>query len=132
MPKKKVSNIKPLFGRRLKQYRVACGLTQDQVASVLNINRTTYTKYETSVSEPSYEMLGRMVSLFGIDFNSVLGEMDMCEGSIYDSKMPMFNLTKDEQNVIIAIRSFSADEKSVLNDKMAEILENRRKELVTG
>lgn len=131
MPKKKVSNIKPLFGRRLKQYRVACGITQDQVASVLNINRTTYTKYETSVSEPSYEMLGRMVSLFGIDFNSLLGEKDISE-VIYDSKLPMFNLTKDEQNVIIAIRSFSADEKSVLNDKMAEILENRRKELVTG
>lgn len=72
-----------------------------------------------------------MVSLFGIDFNSVLCEMDISE-VIYDSKLPMFNLTKDEQNVIIAIRSFSADEKSVLNDKIAEILENRRKELVTG
>lgn len=131
MPKRKCSNIDKNVGRRLKQYCVACGLTQEQVAAVLNINRTTYTKYETGVSEASYELLKKIVSLFGIDFNSLLGEKDISE-VIYDSKLPMFNLTKDEQDIIIAFRSFSADEKSVLNDKMAEILENRRKELVTG
>lgn len=131
MPKRKCSNIDKNVGRRLKQYRVACGLTQEQVAAVLNINRTTYTKYETGVSEASYELLKKIVSLFGIDFNSLLGEKDISE-VIYDSKLPMFNLTKDEQDIIIAFRSFADTEKNIFNDNIAEILENRRKELITG
>lgn len=132
MAKRKISKVDPVIGRRLKQYRVACGLTQDQVASILNINRTTYTKYETGVSEPSIDTLNRIVSIFGTDFNSVLGEKDMSEGSIYDSKLPMFNLTKDEQNIVIALRSFSDDEKILLNDKITEILENRSKILMSS
>lgn len=129
MAKRKISNVDPVIGRRLKQYRVACGLTQDQVASILNINRTTYTKYETGVSEPSIDTLNRIVSIFGIDFNSLLGEKDISE-VIYDSKLPIFNLTKDEQNIVIALRSFSDDEKILLNDKITEILENRSKILM--
>lgn len=132
MPKKKVSKVNPMYGRRLKQYRVACGITQEQIAEKLNINRSTYTKYETGVSEPSFDLLSRIVSIFGTDFNSVLSEKDMYEGSIYDSKMPMFNLTKDEQDIVIALRTFSDDEKSILNDNITEILEHRRKELTTG
>ncbi|MCH5297397.1 MAG: helix-turn-helix domain-containing protein [Ruminococcus sp.] len=129
MPKRKVSSVVPMFGRRLKQYRVACGLTQEQVASVLNLNRTTYIKYETGASEPSYEILCRIVSLLGTDFNSVLEESDKFEGSIFDTKMPLFNLTKGEQEIIIAFRSFSDEEKAVLNDKITEILIDRNKKL---
>lgn len=129
MPKRKVSTINPIFGRRLKQYRVACRLTQEQVASALNINRTTYTKYETGISEPSYEILSRLVSLLGTDFNSVLGESDMSEGSIFDTKMPLFNLTKDEQGIIIAFRSFSDDERNLLNNKITKILKDRNRKL---
>ena len=132
MPKRKCSNIDKNVGRRLKQYRVACGLTQDQIASVLNINRTTYTKYETGVSEASYELLGRIVSLFGTDFNSVLGEKDRFEGSVYDAKMPMFNLTKDEQRMVAAYRSFSDDEKTELNTRIDEILAERNRKLLNN
>lgn len=132
MPKKKVSKINPMYGRRLKQYRVACGITQEQIADKLNVTRSTYTRYETGVSEPSFDLLSRIVSIFGTDFNSVLSEKDMYEGSIYDSKMPMFNLTKDEQDIVIALRAFSDDEKSILNDNITKILEHRRKELANG
>lgn len=131
MPKKKVSNINPLFGKRLKQYRVACGITQEQIADKLNVNRATYTKYETGVSEPSLDILSRIISVLGIDFNSLLSEKDMREGGIYDNNMPMFNLTKDEQNIVIALRSFSDDEKIILNDKITEILKSRSRNLMS-
>lgn len=130
MPKRKCSEIDKNVGRRLKQYRIACGLTQDQVASVLNINRTTYTKYETGVSEPSQELLGRIVSLFGTDFNSVLGEKDMFERKVSDTQLTMFNLTKDEQYLISAFRTFSKDEKAELNKRIEEILAERKRKLL--
>ena len=58
------------FALRLKQHRELCRLTQQQVADILNINRTTYTKYETGVSEPSHEVLRKIVSIFGTDYNT--------------------------------------------------------------
>lgn len=130
MSKVKCSKIDKNVGRRLKQYRVASGLTQEQVASVLNINRTTYTKYETGDAEPSYEMLGRIVSMLGTDFNSVLGEKDRLEGSVYDAKMPMFNLTKDEQRIVAAYRSFSDEERAEFNAKIDEILAVQKENLL--
>ncbi len=127
MPKRKCSEIDKNVGIRLKQYRVACGLTQEQVASVLNINRTTYTKYETGVSEPSHELLGKIVSLFGTDYNAVLGSRDMFERDVFDMRMPMYNLTKEEQKVISAYRTFDADERAKLTDLIDEVLAERNK-----
>ena len=64
MPKRKCSNIDASVGLRMRYYRIQCGLTQQQVADALNINRTTYTKYETGVSEPSHELLGKIITQF--------------------------------------------------------------------
>jgi transcriptional regulator with XRE-family HTH domain len=130
MPKRKCSDIDKNVGRRLRQYRVSCGLTQDQVASVLNINRTTYTKYETGVSEPSHELLGKIVSLFGTDYNSVLGDVDTFERDVFDMKMPMYNLTKDEQRVISAYRTFDENEREILNKCIDEVLIERNKRFI--
>ncbi len=130
MPKRKCSEIDKNVGLRLKQYRIACGLTQDQVASVLNINRTTYTKYETGVSEPSHDLLGRIVSLFGTDYNSILGEKDCFESNVFDMKMPLYNLTREEQRIIAGYRTFDEEEKAQLNDKFLEILAERNRRLL--
>ena len=57
MPKRKISSVDASLGRNLLYYRKLAGLTQQQMAEALNINRTTYTKYETGDSEPSVEMM---------------------------------------------------------------------------
>lgn len=38
--------------KMLKSVRMACGLTQDDIAAALNINRVTYTNYERGNSSP--------------------------------------------------------------------------------
>lgn len=127
MPKRKCSEINQNVGRRLKQYRIACGLTQEQVASVLNINRTTYTKYETGVSEPSHDLLKKIVSVFGTDFNSILGEKDTFERNVFDMNMPMYNLTKDEQWLVSNYRVLTKEEKEALSNKLIELITERNK-----
>jgi transcriptional regulator with XRE-family HTH domain len=114
MPKRKCSEINQNVGRRLKQCRVACGLTQEQVAGVLNINRTTYTKYETGVSEPSHELLRQIVEIFGTDFNSILGGEDSFEHNVFDAKMPMYNLTRDEQQLVAFYRTMKTTKRKKL------------------
>ena len=85
MPKRKCSNIDASVGLRMRYYRIQCGLTQQQVADALKINRTTYTKYETGVSEPSHELLGKIVKMFGIDYNAILDNRDYFEKYLLDN-----------------------------------------------
>ena len=74
MPKRKCSNVNQSFGKNLVKYRKLCGFTQQEIADILNLNRTTYTKYETGVSEPSFEILKKIVAVYGVYFNEFLGE----------------------------------------------------------
>ena len=64
-------NASSYFSENLKKNRKNLGLTQQQVAAKLGIDRTTYTKYETGVSEPSFEMLIRLSQLLGISLEGV-------------------------------------------------------------
>ncbi|MCQ2515188.1 MAG: helix-turn-helix domain-containing protein [Ruminococcus sp.] len=130
MPKRKCSDINQNVGRRLKQYRVACGLTQEQVAAVLNINRTTYTKYETGVSEPSHELLRQIVEIYGTDFNSILAERGSFEHDVFDMKMPMYNLTRDEQQLIAFYRTMDDIEKRQVDEVLNSIVEERNRRLI--
>ena len=65
-------NMSKAFGNHLRQLRIKKGYTQEQVAKALGINRTTYTKYETGVTQPSLEQLKKLCSLFEIDYNTLL------------------------------------------------------------
>ena len=61
-----------MLGDTLKKYRKACGLTQADVASALNIGRSAYTKYETNVYIPNAEQLRKLSELFGVTANQLL------------------------------------------------------------
>ena len=43
------------IGARLKRYRKASGLTQEQLATTLEINLNTYVRYENDLRKPSTE-----------------------------------------------------------------------------
>lgn len=125
MPKRKSDALNLTIGQRLKKYRNACNLTQEQVSNILNINRTTYTKYETGVSEPSHDLLKKIVSIYGTDFNAILSDNDTFERDVYDGKLPMYNLTKKEQELVIGFRSLNEkQQKKLLENVFAYISEN--------
>lgn len=58
--------------KNLVYYRKLSGLTQQQVADQLYLSRSTYTKYETGVSEPSLSILRKIIDLFQVDYNTLL------------------------------------------------------------
>ena len=74
MPKRKIGSVDASLGRNLIYYRKLTGLTQQQLAEALNINRTTYTKYETGDSEPSVEMLRHISALLHVDIGVLMSE----------------------------------------------------------
>ena len=61
------------FGEHLRNLRkTKTDYSQQQMADLLNISRSTYTYYETGNSEPSYDKLKKLADIFDIDFNTIL------------------------------------------------------------
>lgn len=122
MPKRKCSNIDASVGLRMRYYRIQCGLTQQQVADALKINRTTYTKYETGVSEPSHELLGKIVKMFGIDYNAILDNRD------YD--MTLNVLTLSERAIIARYRSMSKEDQKKICEYIDMLYNEKAKKIL--
>ncbi len=60
------------FGENLRLLRISKGFTQAELARLLNIDRTTLTKYETGVTEPDLIKLEKLCYVLEIDYNTLL------------------------------------------------------------
>ncbi len=58
---------------RLKFARKECKFTQQQVADLLGVDRSTYAYYELGVSNPSIESLIEMSAIFNVDIRWLIG-----------------------------------------------------------
>ena len=59
------------IGKKLKELRKADGLTQTQLAEILNISRVNYTRYETDVSRPDFETLIAIADFYKISIDEI-------------------------------------------------------------
>ena len=60
----------------LKYYRHECGLTQQQVADRLKIERSTYTYYETGKTKPDINTLIKIAKVFNVNYIDLLKCID--------------------------------------------------------
>ena len=60
------------FGDHLRDLRKAMGYTQQDMADMLNISRSTYTYYETGKSQPSFQNLKKLCEILEVDYNKIL------------------------------------------------------------
>lgn len=60
------------FGDHLRDLRKAMGYTQQDMADMLNISRSTYTYYETGKSQPSFQNLKKLCEILEVDYNTIL------------------------------------------------------------
>ena len=65
-----------MFAERLKEMRLEKGLTQQQLADVLKVDRTTVLKWETDGREPSFAMLVQIARFFEVSCDYLLGNTD--------------------------------------------------------
>lgn len=60
------------IGEKLKQIRKSKGMSQEQLAAILNVNRNYLSRIENGKSEPTSGVLKRIAQIFNIDLNSLL------------------------------------------------------------
>ena len=61
------------LGTKLQKLRIEKGLSQDALAEILNIDRTTLAGYETGRREPCLMMLCTIADYFNVSVDYLLG-----------------------------------------------------------
>lgn len=121
MPKRKISSIDKSLGRNLTFFRKLEGLTQQQMADRLNINRTTYTKYETGDSEPSIEILKRIADVLDVNVSLLVSDESPLDSVSVADAMEFSSTLHGKVGVLRRqIAQLSPEELKQLNDELAE------------
>lgn len=93
-------------GERIRQLRKQTGYTQEQLAHVLNIDRSYYSRIESGKNGCSVDLLVRLSELFEVSLDYlVLGEYSQTSAE----KAERASLKEDVQDLIIHLKQFNAN-----------------------
>ena len=109
-----------LFGMRIRALRQQQNLTQQAVADLLQIDRTTYTKYEAGRVSPDQQGLVRLAEIFGCSVDSLLGVEGGQTVQVANTEDAPMSLTKEEQVLLQMFRQLSQEERSELAKTIQE------------
>lgn len=118
---------------KLRLYREACALSQQQVADALGINRTTYTKYETGSGNLKLDKLVKIAAIFNIPAETLLPESSdgirhIDKVSDCDlSEASFLQLSSEERGLIALYRTLSGSEKQKAAEMMSEMSKKHEK-----
>lgn len=75
----KEKTIKSRFSITLRHLRKSAGLTQEELAEIFNISRSTVAMYEQGFREPDIETLELIADYFTIDMDFLFGRTDITD-----------------------------------------------------
>ena len=93
------------FKDMLKHLREERGLSQDELARLTQLSKSTISMYENGNREPKFETLEVIADFFNVDMNTLL-----------DKKQPIMVLTQQEESHIKKYRQLDADGKEEIDD----------------
>ncbi len=103
------------FAVRLRQLRQQANLKQEDVAKVLNIHRTAYTKYETDYASPDQAGLRLLAELYHVSIDYLLGgEPDTVTAYVRDDTDAPLYLNVQELTLLQAFRQLPEERRNEL------------------
>ena len=60
------------FAENLRILRKSRGMSQDDLAKLVNVDQRTISVWERGICEPSYEILAKLCEIFNETFDSIL------------------------------------------------------------
>lgn len=61
------------IGSKIKELRIAKGLSQQQIAQRIGVNQNTFSRYENSIIHPSLEVLVLIADILEVTTDYLLG-----------------------------------------------------------
>lgn len=56
---------------RIKEYRIKLGLKQKDLAKILDVDRSTVTKWENNKSHPDFKLIPKIANVFSCDIGDL-------------------------------------------------------------
>ena len=64
------------FGNRLKHYRLEHNMSQQELASQLNVTSQAVSKWENNISEPDFQIIRKITELFRISYDQLFLDVE--------------------------------------------------------
>jgi transcriptional regulator with XRE-family HTH domain len=120
---------------RLRELRTKFGYTQNQIAKLLNIDRSTYAYYETGKTRPDVATLLVLSQIYNLSISELLADESVPKyvadrGYVSDyirgkkNSSHIYNLTTPEKDLVGAFRICSPEEQKHITDYVFRILRN--------
>ncbi len=114
------------IGENIRLCRKNCGLSQQQVATALGVDRTTVCGYESGRRQVRLTTITKLAQIFRVDVSEIL-PTETDESSVKDdpdftpSLKPIYSLTKDEQQLLISYRLLNSKGKKDILAKITKL-----------
>ena len=119
----------PELARQMRALRTVNHYTQQQIADILNIDRTTYTSYAISKNTPDIMLLDAVAKIFSVDIDFILhidtqnidtlcDEVEAYEANNDDCSL-VSKLSKEERELIGEYRILSEKDKRKVRKTIA-------------
>ena len=122
------------ISEKIKILRTKLGVTQKHIASILGVDRSTYTYYELGKTVPNWSMIKRIAKVFKISPYNLLEDDNKYIASDISSsskrRSNLYDLSNPEKKLVLSLRSLPEDErKKVMKsiDKILKTLENKKR-----
>ena len=126
-----------MLGDRLRAIRKEHGLTQQNIADVLGVDRTTYTVYEGGSITPSPATLVKLSQIYNVTVGYLIGveenhpELRKIPEEKQREKLlssdPISLLKKEEKELLLYFRVISDEEKRKIIDEMKALAQRSGK-----
>ena len=110
-------DAKLLLGTRLRKFRKENGYSQNHIANILGVERSTYTYYETGKTVPVIFDLMRLADLYSVSLDDLLGfHADSSDPLAFgDPRQPdKTTVRRKERYLSEAVQDLSAEERQLL------------------
>ena len=122
---------KNYIGERLKLLRKTCGYSQQNIANVLGIDRTTYSSYERGITIPDAELCFALSRIYNISPLDLLdAESRVFSDSGNNRSLFDFGSSTKDEDIFERVSKLSKDERqlicyfrSLTNEQRLEFIE---------
>lgn len=118
--------INNVLGKKLRNLRLENKMTQDDIAEILDMSRTSFSKYENGASTPPLSTLRKLAAIYNVSLNyliyddsaiiSVRDEGNTEAPDPSEAVSSFTQLTRDEKKLIMKFRLLNSQKQEEIKD----------------
>ncbi|RJS59177.1 hypothetical protein CJ483_03100 [Bacillus sp. PK3_68] len=123
-----IGEVSMEYGERLKKLRNERGISQQEFADRLKINRSTYARYELGKTQPDFETLQKIADYYSVTIDFILGRSDNTNTQTNDEKEMKEFFSNPKLNLFFKEMKESPEEQLEELREIWEVIKKRKKE----